>query len=79
MNEDNRPFNAPNVVQLHPAPKEGDLTFFVCGCDPKDPSAFIPIVEVSASPVVRGFQCPACEQYLEVVGGIVQGANPARG
>lgn len=78
MNQDNRPFNSPNVVQLQ-TPKVGDQSFMVCGCNPKDPSPFVPIVLVQQSPVVVGLMCPACEAHLTVINGVIQEPVPKSG
>jgi hypothetical protein len=60
-----------NVVQF-PSAKAGDLTFMLCGCNPKEPQPFIPIVVIQRNPIIAGLQCPSCEQHLTVVNGIVQ-------
>jgi hypothetical protein len=65
-----------NVVQLR-APKPGEPTFMLCGCNPKEPEAFMPIVLVQQNPVVVGLMCPRCETHLTVVNGVIQEKNPA--
>lgn len=64
-----------NVVQLH-APKIGDHTFMVCGCNPKAPHAFVPIVLLQQNPVVTGLMCPECGKHLTVVNGVIQEPVP---
>jgi hypothetical protein len=61
-----------NVTYIHAQPKQGDQTFFVCGCNPEDPQAFLPIVLIQHPPLIVGLMCPECEQRLDVVNGFVQ-------
>lgn len=60
-----------NVVQLQ-TPKIGDHTFMVCGCQPKDPQPFVPIILLQQNPVVVGLMCPLCQQHLMVVDGVIK-------
>lgn len=64
-----------NVIQLH-TPKIGDRTFMVCGCNPKEPHPFMPIVILQQNPVVVGLMCPECETHLDVIGGVIQQPVP---
>jgi hypothetical protein len=64
-----------NVRQLH-APKIGDRTFMLCGCNPNDPQPFVPLVILQQHPVIVGLQCGACDTHLTVSGGVIQEPMP---
>lgn len=59
-----------NVVELHPEPKDGDISFMLCPCT-EEGVPFAVAAVVADAPFVAHLKCPECEAEVPVVNGYI--------
>lgn len=59
-----------NVVELHPVPRDGELSFMLCSCTAEGVPFAVAAV-ASDKPFVSHLKCPECESEVPVVDGYI--------